>query len=152
GSAYGTREEWELVARRVRAIPGFLKNGRDQLLAGMRSGNTPDPRMLRRDGIETCGETAKYFDTELPKLALERLARGDAKNPLLAEIEAASKQAASACREMAEFLRTTFFEPAPATAKASELKPKPAFATDRFALGETEYDWALRNNLRITKT
>jgi uncharacterized protein (DUF885 family) len=152
GSAYGTREEWELVARRVRAIPGFLATGREQLLAGVRSANTPDPRMLRRDGIETAGETAKYFDTELPKLALERLARGDRKNPLLAEIEAASKQAGAAYRDMAGFLRATFFEPAPAAASARELKPKPAFAADRFALGEAEYDWALRNNLRVTKT
>ena len=29
---------------------------------------------------------------------------------------------------------------------------KPAFAADRFALGEGEYNWALRNNLRVDRT
>ena len=152
GSAYGTREEWQLVLQRVRAIPHFLAVGREQLLAGVKSGNTADWRMLRRDGIDTAEADAKYFDEELPKLALERLARGDAKNALLGELQSAAQQAAAAYREMAQFFRTTFFEAAPAGTASRDLKPKAAFAADRYALGEAEYDWALRNNLRLTKT
>jgi uncharacterized protein (DUF885 family) len=149
GNGYGTREEWQLVVRRVRDIPRFLSVAREQLLAGVKAGNTADPRMLRRDGVDTAETDAKYFDEELPKLALERLAHGDAKNALLVELTAASKEAAAAYREMAQFFRTTFFEP---TTTGGELKPKPQFAPDRFALGEAEYNWALKNNLHVTKT
>jgi uncharacterized protein (DUF885 family) len=153
GAAYGTRAEWEHVVQRVRAIPRFLAVAREQLLAGVKSGNTPDIRMARRDGIETAEANANYFDHELAKLAGERLARDDARTAgLLSDITTASGGAAAAYREMAAFFRTTFFEVAPPATKAAELKPKAALAGDRFAFGETEYDWALRNNLRVAKT
>src|SRR6267378_2419889 len=45
---YGTPDEWTLVAKRVAAIPAFLKVAQDQLNAGINSRNTPDWRMLIR--------------------------------------------------------------------------------------------------------
>jgi Bacterial protein of unknown function (DUF885) len=44
------------------------------------------------------------------------------------------------------FLETTFFDNA---ALSDAAAVKPAFRHDQFALGESEYDWALSNNLRL---
>ncbi len=149
GGSYGTQEEWELVVRRVREVPRYLGVGREQLLAGVKSGNTADARMLQRDGIDTSNADARYFESELPRLAQARFAHGDAKNPLVVELTQACSTAAAAYREMAEFFTSTFFEPASGGGK---LKAKPAFAGDRYALGEAEYDWALKNNLHVNTT
>src|SRR6185436_15393171 len=70
---YGTEDEWSLVAKRIGAVPQFLKTAQDQLLAGINSNNTPDFRMLKRNGIDTSEADAKYFDETLPKLADERV-------------------------------------------------------------------------------
>jgi len=66
---YGTDEEWSLVAKRVGAIPRFLSVAQEQLLAGIKSNNTPDYRVLKRNGIDTSEADAKYFEETLPKLA-----------------------------------------------------------------------------------
>src|ERR671917_261677 len=70
---YGTPEEWALVVKRVGVIPRYLTVAQEQLAAGVKSGNTPDHRMLRRNGIETAEANAKYFEETLPKLAAERI-------------------------------------------------------------------------------
>ncbi|HSB11261.1 MAG TPA: DUF885 domain-containing protein [Blastocatellia bacterium] len=142
---YGTEEEWSLVAKRVSAIPRFLAVAQEQLGAGIKSKNTPDFRMLKRNGIDTSEADAKYFETTLPKLAEERIT-GAQREQLLAQIRDASKQAAGAYRGLRDFVAKTFFDDAAAT------KIKPEFAGDRFAMGEAEYDWALKNNFRIDKT
>src|SRR6267378_2574320 len=48
---YGTDKEWSLVAKRVGAIPRFLSVAQEQLLAGVKANNTPDSRVLKRNGI-----------------------------------------------------------------------------------------------------
>ncbi|MDQ3803271.1 MAG: DUF885 domain-containing protein [Acidobacteriota bacterium] len=146
--SYGTFEEWTLVARRVADIPRFLAAAQQQLEAGARSGNAADHRMLRRDGINTSEANAKYFEEELPKLAEERIALGEASGQLLSQVRDASKQAADAYRRFGEFVKLTFFDFAP----GRDPQPKPQFAADRYALGEAEYDWAVKNNLRLTTT
>jgi uncharacterized protein (DUF885 family) len=47
---------------------------------------------------------------------------------------------------MRDFVAETYFE----SRDAKTLKP--AFAADRFAMGEQEYDWALKNNLQTPTT
>src|SRR6185436_8837061 len=106
---YGTEGEWELVARRVAAIPRFLSVAEEQLLAGVKSGNTPDHRMLKRNGIDTSIADAKYFEETLPKLAEER-ATGARRDELLAKLRDASKQASQAYRKLRDFVATTFFD------------------------------------------
>src|SRR5262249_8002270 len=92
----------------------------------------------------------------LPKLADERIT-GSQREQLLAQIRDASKQAAGAYRGLRDFVSKTFFdEPFDASASGIlnilKLEIKPQFAGDRFAMGEAEYDWALKNNFHVDKT
>jgi uncharacterized protein (DUF885 family) len=139
---YGTPEEWALVAKRIGAIPQYLKVAQDQIAAGVKSGNTPDPRMLRRNGIDTAEANAKYFEKTLPDLAAERIS-GPQRDQLLGQVRDSSKQAAVAYMGLRDFVANTFFD---------GDKPKSQFSADRYAMGEEEYNWALKNNLRIDKT
>lgn len=146
--SYGTAEEWTLVGKRVAAIPGFLKVAQEQLRVGITARNTPDWRMILHNGIETAEADAKYFEETLPKLADERLS-GPQREQILSQIRDATKQAAAAYRGLRDFVAGNFFDDA--TKKdASGLKPE--FRTDRFAMGEEEYNWAVKNNLRVSKT
>jgi uncharacterized protein (DUF885 family) len=142
---YGTEDEWSLVAGRVATIPHFLSVAQDQLLAGVKSGNTPDHRVLRRNGIDTAEADAKYFEKTLPELAEARVT-GPRRDDLLARLRDASKQAAEAYHKLRDFVASSFFDDVAAT------KIKPAFSADHFAMGEAEYDWALKNNFHIDKT
>lgn len=144
---YGTPEEWSLVANRVRAVPRYMQVAQEQLAAGIKSGNTPDWRMLRRNGLETAEADAKYFEETLPKLATERIAPGEQRDELLKQIAEAGMAAAAAYRGLHDFIAREFFEDV-SRQGAEALKPQ--FRQDRFAMGEDEYNWALKNNLRIT--
>ena len=144
-STYGTPEEWALLIRRVNAIPAFLQRARDQLSAGVKSNNVPDGRMIRRDGINTSEANATYFAQTLPQLAADRIGGAD-RERLLADVRQAGKVASDAYRAMRDFVADTYF----VARDAKTLKP--AFAADRFAMGEQEYDWALKNNLRTQTT
>ncbi len=149
---YGTPEEWRLVTQRVADVPRFLRVAQEQLEAGVKSGNTADWRMLQRDGVNTAEANVKYFAEELPKTAEARLAAGEASGQMLAQLKQAAQAASDAYKQFADFSRATFFEPAPAGTKGDALKPKQQFAQDRFAFGEEEYNWALKNNLRVDTT
>ena len=142
---YGTEDEWSLVANRVASVPRFLSVAQDQLLTGVKSGNTPDHRALRRNGIDTAAADAKYFEKTLPELAEARVT-GARRDDLLARLGDASKQAAEAYHKLRDFVAATFFDDVAAT------KIKPAFSSDHFVMGEAEYDWALNNNFHIDKT
>lgn len=140
---YGTDEEWDLVASRVSTIPHFLSVAQEQLSAGIKSGNTPDQRVLRRNGIDTAEADAKYFEKTLPDLADSRIT-GARRDELLGKIRDRAKQAADAYRGLRDFVSKTFFN--------EGLVIKPEFAADHFAFGEQEYNWALKNNFHIDKT
>lgn len=141
---YGTQDEWMLVLKRVQAIPKFLDVAQRQLLAGVQAKNTPDWRMIQRDGIGTAESTAKYFEKTLPELANERLG-GPARLAMLADLKRASAAAAAAYMKARDFVATTYF-----TDKSARTL-KPEFTADRYAMGEAEYNWALTNNLRLDK-
>src|SRR5215510_5928341 len=141
---YGTADEWSLVAKRVGAIPRFLSVAQEQLSAGIKANNTPDFRVLKRNGIDTSEADEKYFDETLPKLAEERISGTD-REQLLTQVRDASKQAAASYRGLRDYVKTTFYDP-------SAGKVKARFAGDRFAMGEAEYNWALKNNFQIDKT
>jgi uncharacterized protein (DUF885 family) len=177
--SYGTPEEWSLVVRRLQAVPKYMQTAQEQIAAGMKSGNTPDWRMLLRNGINTSEANAEYFGKTLPALAKERLA-GDAagRDEQLKQLDEAAKGAADAYLNLRNFVAQNFFgsehksdKPLPAgspsPAKGAGTKPaasgveaiKPSAATvkaefrqDRYAMGEAEYDWALKNNLRMPDT
>jgi uncharacterized protein (DUF885 family) len=142
---YGTPQEWQLVIARLKAVPPFMARAQEQLAAGVAAGNTPDRRMIQRDGLNTSDANAKYFGETLPGIAAERIA-GTQREQLLTDLRAAAKEAADAYRGMRAFVATTYFT----GGDAKTLKP--TFTADRYAMGEPEYDWALKNNLRLDKT
>src|SRR5215210_6745907 len=145
---YGTPEEWRLVTQRVSDIPRFLRVAQEQLEAGVKSNNTADHRMLLRDGITSAGANADYFATKLPETAKDRLAAGEASDQMIKQLNDASQAASEAYKKFAEFVRTTFFD----AGAGDKLTPKQQFAQDRYAFGAEEYDWALKNNLRMETT
>ncbi len=104
--------------------------------------------MLRRNGVDGAEADARYFEKTLPALAEERIT-GPRRSELLLHIAAASSKAAAAYRELREFVAKTFFEDLNAK---GESAVKPQFRGDRFVMGESEYNWALGNNLAIRKT
>ena len=144
-STFGTDEEWALVVARVNAVPAFLATAREQISQGVKAGNTPDRRMIQRDGVGTSEANATYFAETLPALAASRIA-GPKKDALVAEVRAAGQKASQAFLQFRDFLGTTFFEGGP------HGRIKEAFTADRFAMGEAEYNWALTNNLKLTWT
>jgi uncharacterized protein (DUF885 family) len=108
--------------------------------------------MLLRDGVTTAGANAEYFAVKLPETAKDRLAAGEASDQMLTQLNQSCQQAAEAYKKFAGFVRDTFFDPSGSTEKGKELKPKQQFAQDRYAFGEEEYNWALKNNLRVETT
>jgi uncharacterized protein (DUF885 family) len=145
---YGTPEEWNLVLRRVKAVPAYLNVAKEQLGAGIKSNNTPDWRMLIRNGLEASEANAKYFQETLPASAAEKLAPAQ-REQTLTELRDAAKLAADAYRDLHSFIATSFFDD---STKKDNSGLKPQFRADRYAPGEEEYNWAIKNNLRVNKT
>lgn len=147
-STWGTDEEWTRVAERLEAIPAYMATAEAQLEAGVASGNTPDWRMLRGNGLDTAASDAEYFGTTLPALAEARIS-GVARDSLLVRIRVASAAAAEAYGGLGRYVAQTFFENPAAVGVAALV---PTFREDHFAMGEEEYDWALANNLKVDTT
>jgi uncharacterized protein (DUF885 family) len=145
---YGTTEEWQRVVDRVRAVPAYLETAKAQLNAGVEAKNTADWRMLIKSGLEIPVADAEYFAKTLPGIAEQDFTGAD-RERLLGDIRAAGKAASDAYLGFRDYVARTFFEN-PKKTDASGLKPE--FRSDRYAMGEKEYDWALRNNLRLTDT
>ncbi len=146
-TTYGTPDEWRLIVARTETIPWYLANAEQELREGIAANNTPDFRMLYRNGITTTEADAKYFDATLTQIAEERLAAGPDREKLIADLRAASTRAAAAYRHLGAFIASAFFDD-----PSRESGVKKQFAGDRFVFGEKEYDWALKNNLRVKKT
>jgi uncharacterized protein (DUF885 family) len=147
-NSYGTPEDWELILKRVQAVPAYLKVAQEQIANGVKSNNTPDWRMLIRHGLEGAETNAQYFEQTLPKLADERLTANQ-RDQMLAQLRESSKPAAAAYRSFHDFIATTFFE-YPRRKDNSALKSP--YRADRYAMGENHYNWSVQNNLRVSKT
>jgi uncharacterized protein (DUF885 family) len=145
---YGTPQEWDLVIKRVNAIPQFLATAHDQLLAGITANNTPDYRVLRHNGIETSEADAAYLEKTLPGLGSDRIT-GPERDQLLTNLRESCTKAAAAYRGLKTFIIGMFYDD-PNLKDPQGLKP--AFRADNFAMGEAEYNWALKNNFHIDKT
>ncbi len=132
----GTELEWQLVIERLRAIPAYLETARANLQAGVKRGNLPDRRMVERDGVNGSKANAEYFRKSLPESAAAFLGDRPFAGPTLAELGTAARAAADAWESFAGFLLQTY--------DANDL-------TDRFALGEAEYTWRVRNCFRLDR-
>ena len=147
-STLGTQAQWDQVIARTRAIPRFLATAQEQLAAGVKTGRAPDWRVLVQFGLGGAVSNAEYFAGGLQFLALDRMA-GPARGQQLKQLRQAGGEAATAYYHLRDWVVATFFENARRT-DVSALKPR--YRADRYALGAAEYDWALRNNLRLQTT
>ncbi|HXX46689.1 MAG TPA: DUF885 domain-containing protein, partial [Myxococcota bacterium] len=145
-ATYGTEGEWQAVIARARAVPAYLATAERQLAAGVEARETPDWRVLREFGLQSTGADADYFAKTLPQIAASNLSSPH-RDALLHELGLAGNDAAAAYRHLRDFVVATFFADAHAEGRAAL---KPPYRGDRFALGESEYDWALHNNLRFS--
>jgi uncharacterized protein (DUF885 family) len=148
GSSYGTDEEWQGVIARVRAVPAYLATAERQLRAGVEAHNTADWRVLRDFGLQSTAADAEYFAKTLPQLAASDIAPAH-RDALLRALQSAGNDAAAAYRHLHDLVATTFFEDVHAEGSAAL---KAGYRADRFVFGAAEYDWALRNNLRVNTT
>jgi uncharacterized protein (DUF885 family) len=130
----GLEGEWRTVGVRVGAIPAYLAVARANLQAGLLAGDAPDGRMVERDGLATSEENARYFETTLPSLAAERTKGQPFADAVVSELKTNGAAAAVAFRDFRGFVERS----------RASLPHQ-----DRFALGQKEYDWALKNNLRV---
>ena len=132
----GTEDEWALVVERLNAIPVYLDSAKANLLVGKKSGNQPDHRMVERDGITGAKANADYFRKTLPPSAKAFLGNRPFAEATLALLTTASVQAADAWESFAGFLLTSY---------------DPKDLTDRFAAGEKEYAWRVKNCLHVDR-
>ncbi len=144
----GTEAQWQHLLARVRAVPSYLAAAQAQLATGVRAGRAPDWRLLVDFGLNSTAANAEYFARTLPGLAAQLMTGAD-REALQRQLQQSGKDAALAYQQLHDYVATTFFiDPAGQDAKAL----KPAFRTDRYALGEAEYNWALHNNLHVETT
>jgi uncharacterized protein (DUF885 family) len=145
---YGTDAQWQEVIARARHVPVYLAAAEKQLAAGVASGNTADWRVLLEFGLQSTSADAEYFSSTLPQIAATDISSPQ-RETLLTDLQNAAGDAASAYRHLRAFVAATFFDN-PDGKDVSALKPQ--YRADRFAFGETEYNWALHNNLRLNTT
>jgi uncharacterized protein (DUF885 family) len=145
---YGTDGEWQQVIARVRKIPTYLATAEKQIAAGVAAKNTPDWRVLVGYGLRSTVADADYFSKTLPAIAAKNIG-GEERDALLNQLQTVGNEAAAAYLHLRDFVATTFFDDA---TKMDVSGVKPEFREDRYALGEKEYNWALKNNLRLQST
>jgi uncharacterized protein (DUF885 family) len=147
---FGTEAEWQAVIARARAVPAYLQTAQKQLQAGVAAHAAPDWRVLSQFGLQSTAADAEYFGKTLPQLAAADIPAASAQRAaLLHDLQDAGNAAGEAYLRLRAYVSDTFFDDPEAQ---GVLAVKPAFRADRFAFGETEYDWALRNNLRLQDT
>jgi uncharacterized protein (DUF885 family) len=133
----GDENAWRQVVTRLAAIPPYLAVARENLQAGRRNGNVPDRRMVVRDGIAGSRANAAYFRTTLPRLAQGYMGSQPFARQMVAGIASAGDNAARAYETFATWLERGF--------PLNET-------TDRFAAGEAEYMWRVKNVLRDNRS
>ncbi|HEX6964411.1 MAG TPA: DUF885 domain-containing protein [Gemmatimonadaceae bacterium] len=133
----GSEDEWQLVVARLDAIPKYLDAARANLLLGKSAGNIPDRRMVERDGIGGSRANVDYFHDTLQKLAAGYLGSRPFASSMRSRLAKSGAAAADAYTQFAAFLASTF--------DVHE-------STDRFAVGEKEYEWRVHNCLRDPRT
>jgi uncharacterized protein (DUF885 family) len=145
---YGTDAEWRQVIARTRAVRAYLATAEGELATGVASRNTPDWRVLVEYGLKSTLADADYFSKTLPQLAAADISSPN-RDKLLADLQVAGTEASAAYVHLRDYVVATFFANASPQGRP-DLKPE--YQPDHFAFGAKEYDWALRNNLRLEQT
>ena len=147
-ATYGTDAEWQQVIARAHAVRVYLATAEGELATGVASRNTPDWRVLVEFGLQSTLADADYFSKTLPQLAAMDISSPN-RDKLVAELQAAGNEAAAGYVHLRDYVVGTFFENTDPKGRA-DLKPE--YRADHYALGAREYDWAVRNNLRLEQT
>ena len=137
GGLLGAESDWQQVAARALAIPTYLEFAKVNLLAGKAAGLIPDRRMVQRDGISGSQANAEYFRVTLPATAQRFIGTRPFAAGMMTQISAAGNSAAVAWENFAAWLGQNF--------DVNET-------VDRFAAGEAEYEWRVRNVLRDSRS
>src|SRR5262245_58288374 len=148
GGNLGTESEWQDLSTRVDAIPAYLETALGNIRQGVSAGNYPDHRMVEIDGIKAARSNAIYFRDRLPEQARAYLSNQEYRDSILSSLSARGEAAAAAYEEFAHSLSDIFMDERGAERAAF----REAYRADHYALGAMEYDWALRNNLKIDRT
>ncbi len=142
GGARGTKSEWDAIASRTAAVPAYLKAALANVRRGASGDAIPDRRLVAVS-VDAAAATAVYFEKTLPERSKEAGSALDEAGR--AALLSASAAAGAAFRDFRKGLVDLYYQP---DGKAL----KPAFDRDRYAAGEIEYAWALKNNLGISAT
>ncbi len=142
GGGLGTKAGWDAIAGRAAAVPAYLKTALSNVRRGASGDAIPDRRLVTAS-VDAAESTAVYFEKSLPERAKDAGAVLD--DAGRASLLSASGAAAAAFREFRKGLLDLYFRPDGKALKA-------AFGRDRFASGEAEYTWALKNNLHVSAT
>jgi uncharacterized protein (DUF885 family) len=138
GGLLGTEPEWDLVVKRLDAVPAYVETALANLRDGLRGGDRPDRRMVRNDGIEGAVANDAYFRTTLGDTARRLLGARRFASRMQARLAASGVAAADAYRRFAATL--------------GELYDPTNDTADRFSAGEAEYDWRLTHCLHVPRT
>ncbi len=133
GGLLGSEAEWELVIARLEEVPRYLETARANLTAGKTDGNLPDHRMIARDGIQASESNVAYFRGTLPETVKGYLGTRSFAPRALDRVSVAATAAADAFQGFGAFLRGAY---------------DPGEGSDRFAVGEKEYAWRVKNCLQ----
>jgi uncharacterized protein (DUF885 family) len=136
GNLLGSEDEWRLVVARLTAVPAYVETAKANLQRGKAKGNLADWRMVQKDGIEGCAANAEYFRTTLPQTADRYLGSRAFASTLKSGLEKAAVGAAVAYAGLSQYLEQTY---------------GPKETADRFAIGETEYNWRLKHCLNLSR-
>jgi uncharacterized protein (DUF885 family) len=136
GGLLGNADEWELVVTRLAAVPSYIRVAESNLRSGRERGNLPDWRLVQRDGIDGSKANSEYFSSTLPEMATRYLGARSFAKPLHAKLETAGRAAAQAYADFGKFLEQTFGN---------------EYGVNRFAIGESEYDWRVRHCLNVPR-
>ncbi len=147
GGNYGTQAEWDALAGRLARVPDYLEAAIKNLREGVSAGNRPDWRMVSLDGIKASKANAEYFSSHLLEQARTYLSQQPYRESTLNDLTPQALAAGDAYADFAETLGQVFLK------SGGEAKEtfREDYKSDAFALGKVEYDWALRNNLKIDR-
>ena len=137
GGMLGEEADWQKVVTRAVQIRDYLEVAKTNLLAGKVAGNLPDKRMVDRDGINGSRANSAYFRTTLPQTASRFIGTRPFAATMNTQVLGAGIMAANAWDAFADWLGQNF--------DVNE-------AVDRYAAGEDEYQWRVRNVLRDPRT
>ena len=148
-TTYGTDAEWQQVIARTRAVRPYLATAEGEIAAGV--GIEEHPGLARAGRVRACRARSPMRTTS-PRRCRSWPRRTSPRRIATSRLRScrrrATKRRRLTCTCVIIWSGRSSRRPDPHG--RSDLKPE--YRADRYALGAKEYDWALRNNLRLKQT